>query len=309
MFLAKRMSQFVLVVLLASSIVFVALQVATDPVNTILPPGASESAREALRGELGLDRPVIVQYASFLRGAVSGDLGNSIWLRRAAMPATLERVPATLALALPATLVGLVVGGTLGLIAGFRPGSLLDNFVNFFTYLSMSIAEFWLGIILILLLAVQMGLLPTGGYAIDARYMLMPVLVLAVRPLAHTAQMMRSSIIREGGAQYVMTARAKGASGLRVGVGHMLRNAAIPVLTLGIYDLSRLFGGAAVAIEVVFAWPGIGRLAVGALERGDVFLVQSIVLVAAVVVAGLNLIGDLLNFWLDPRTRVVVKED
>src|SRR5690606_38095500 len=143
--------------------------------------------------------------------------------------------------------------------------------------------EFWLAIMLIMLVAVRLGLVPTAALPGHPTSLILPIAVLAVRPFAHQAQMMRASMIAERGRQYVTTARAKGLSETRVALRHILRNAAVPSVTLGFYELSRLFVGTAVAVEIVFAWPGIGRLAAEALERGDIFLVQAVVVVAAVV--------------------------
>ncbi|GGU97497.1 ABC transporter permease [Actinomadura cremea] len=306
-YLIQRIAQFALVILGATAVVFVAMYVATDPARTALPVGTPDEDVEAFRRQLGLDEPLLVQYLSFLWDAVRGDFGTSIWLGRPALDLVLESLPATAALALPATLIGVLLGVGCGVLVSMRPGSRLDNAVNVLGYGLISLAEFWLAIMLIMLVAVQFDLVPTAALPGHPASLILPVAILAIRPFAHQTQMMRSSMIAERGRQYVTTARSKGLSETRVALRHMLRNAAIPSVSLGVYELSRLFVGTAVAIEIVFAWPGIGRLAAEALERGDIFVVQAVVVVAVVVVASLNLVADLLSFWLDPRTRTELR--
>ncbi len=304
-YVVRRLVQFSLVIGVASLVVFITLYVAADPVSTMLPIGTSEEVVERFREDLGMNDPVLERFGSFVADAVRGDFGESTWLGTPAFAATLERVPATAVILLPATLLGLLVGSAFGILAATRPGSWWDNLVNALSFAAISMAEFWLASMLVLLFAVQLDLLPTSGRDGLASYVL-PVSVLAIRPMAYVAQMMRTSMVAESGRPYVTTARAKGLGERAVDVKHKLRNASIPVITLAIYDLGNRFVGAAVVVEIVFAWPGFGRLAVGALEQGDLFLVQSVVFVAAVVTAGLNLIADLLLFTLDPRSRQAV---
>jgi peptide/nickel transport system permease protein len=306
LFIVRRLLQLVLVVLVASFVVFVALYVATNPVDSVLPLGAPQEAKDAMVAQLGLDRPWWVQYFDFLAHAVTGDFGQSTWLGTSAFGAVMERLPYTIMLAIPATLIGALIGVVAGAVAASRPGSWIDNLITVLTYGSISIAEFWLAIMLVLVFAVQFRMVPTTSDPTDPVSMIMPIIALGLRPMAHIAQMMRSSMIVEADRPYVMTARSKGLRERAVLTRHMMRNAAIPVVTLAIYDLSRIFAGTAVVVELVFAWPGIGRLAIDALERGDIFLVQSVVIVAAVITALLNLVADLLMFTLDPRTRAAI---
>jgi peptide/nickel transport system permease protein len=243
-----------------------------------------------------------------LGNALQLDFGESLWLRRDALGAVIERLPATFMLAGLATGIGTILGVAAGALAARREGSKLDRFFNVGSYAIVSIAEFWLAIMAILVFALYLGLVPTSGYTPKPAVLILPVSVLALRPMGRLFQMTRATMLTEYDRQYVMTARAKGVSEGAVGRVHVLHNAAIPIVTLAFYELSRVFVGSAIIIEVVFAWPGLGRLAVNGLERGDVFLIQAVVAVAAIAAAGLNLIADLLYFVLDPRTRSLVKE-
>ena len=155
--------------------------------------------------------------------------------------------------------------------------------------------------------AVRLGWLPTGGYDPKPAVMILPMFVLALRPFAHNFQLSQTTMAGEYNKQYVMALRAKGLTEAVIGRRHVLKNVAVPSLTLLLYELSRVFVGTAIIIEIVFAWPGIGRLAVNALERGDVFLVEAVVLVACTATALLNLVGDVLYYAIDPRTRHLVK--
>lgn len=304
-FTARRLLQLVVALLVATGVVFVALYIAVDPVRTILPLGTSDEIVERTRVALGFNDPLYVQYLRYLGGLLQGDFGQSVSLRRDALDVTLERLPMTAALIVPASVLGVGLGMFFGMLAGMRPGSRLDNAINVLSFGGLSIAEFWLGIMLITVFAVWLGWLPSGGYTSPAGLVL-PLVVLLIRPLAQTAQVMREAVVEESRKDYTMTARSKGLRESQVALRHWLRNTSIPVVTLGFYTAGKQFVGAAVAIEVIFSWPGIGRLAVDALSRGDIFLAQAVVVVAVVVVVAFNFIADTLYFLLDPRTRVQV---
>lgn len=302
-FIVDRILQFILVVFFASLLSFLAMFVVTDPAQSALPVGAPQEAIDAFNAEHGFDQPPLVQYFNFLVGAVQGDFGQSLWLGESAMGLALDSLPATAALAIPATLIGCLIGVTLGVLSALNVGRTFDRVMSVVSYLSISLAEFWLAIMLIMVFAVQLGWLPSASLEGNWTSLILPIAVLAIRPFAHQLQMMRSSMLVESDKMYVNTARSKGLSERAVAVRHMLKNAAIPSVTLGFYELSRIFVGTAVAIEIVFAWPGIGRLGVEALNRGDVFLVQAIVVLGASVVGLLGLVGDLLSYSIDPKMK------
>lgn len=301
-YLARRLAHTALVLLAATGIVFVALYIAVDPIRTMLPLGASDEQVTAVREAMGLADPLWRQYTNYLLGMLQGDFGRSLILRTDALTVTLDRLPMTAMIVAPATAIGVTIGSLLGLAAGTRPGSRIDRTISIASYSGLSIAEFWLGIMLITIFAAQLQVLPSGGYS-GWKSLLLPIAVLMIRPLAQTAQVMRGAVVEEARKDYTMTARSKGLSEPRVAIRHWLRNASIPVLTLAFYNLGRQFVGAAVAVEVIFSWPGIGRLAVEALQRGDLFVVQAVVVVSVLIVVTLNLCADLLYFAIDPRTR------
>lgn len=306
-FLSQRLLQFALVVFGATLVSYIAMFVATDPARTALPTGASPADVAAFRAEYGFDRPVLQQYASYMWNALHGDFGTSLWLGQPTLEVVLASLPATAAIAIPATVIGCLLGVGFGIASSMRPGGRFDNMMNVISYGMISLAEFWLAMILILIFAVQLGLVPAAAQPGTIASFVLPVLVLAIRPFAHQMQMMRASMLSERTKQYVSTARSKGLSDSRIAYRHVLRNAAIPSVTLACYEMSRVFVGTAVAVEVVFSWPGIGQLGTEALQRGDIFLVQGVVVIAAVMVGLLNLTADLLGFWLDPRTRTSIQ--
>ena len=306
-YLAGRVVQFVIVVAGSLLLVFVALHIVADPARSLLPLGTPEEVIREFRSSLGLDDPFVEQLWHFVTHAVRGDFGRSVWIGGDALEHAVSRIPATLMIALPATLLGGGMGVYLGSVSSRRPEAPLSQALNVVSYLAMSVAEFWVGIMAILIFAVQLRWLPTGGFDPKPSVLVLPVIVLSLRPFAQTLQLTRATMIAERSKQYVMTARAKGLTEAQVSRQHMLRNAAIPIVTLGLYQLSRVFIGTAIIVEVVFAWPGIGRLAVEALNQGDVYLVEATVAVGAIGTALLNLFADLLYFRLDPRTRSLVR--
>jgi peptide/nickel transport system permease protein len=301
-YIIRRLGHLVIVVFVCSALVFLFMQALGDPVRAMLPFGTSPGRVDQIRETLGLNDPVLTQYWRFITHAVQGDFGTSLYLRSDAFDAAVATLPKTFILVVPAVVIGVLVGLVVGIYAGMRPGTWVDKLITATAYLTVSLAEFWVALILIYVFAVGVGLVATAGYGTDLHHLLLPVFVLSLRPFAHTVQVMRTNVIQESQLPYVMTARSKGLGETAVFVRHVLPNAVLPVLALAIYDLSRLFVAGTV-IEVVFTWPGMGRLAVDALNHGDIPLVEATVVLAAVIVAVLNLFGDLLTFKLDPRTR------
>ena len=303
----RRLVQFVVVMWASSLIVFIAIYAIGDPVKLILPLGSPPAEIQHFRHQLGLDQPLGVQYLDFLWRIVHGDLGQSLWLGQPALQAVLERVPVTGTLVVSAVILGTVVGVTLGVVASYRPGGWIDNFINALSYILISVAPFWLALMVILLFGVRLGWFSTEGFAWDADHLVLPILTLAVVPTGHVAQVTRSLMIAESRKQYLTTARAKGLSEPEIAIRHQLRNVSLPIITLIFYDFARLFVGDALVVEVVFSIQGVGGLAAGALERGDIFLAQAAVIVASVIVALATVTADLICMRLDPRILDVVK--
>jgi peptide/nickel transport system permease protein len=266
---------------------------------------ASEEDIANIRHQLGLDRPLHEQYLAYLRNAVRGDFGESIRQRgRPAMQIVLERYPATLRLAALALTFTVVVATVFGVVSAVKRYSLLDNLVMFLALFGQSMPNFWLGIMLILVFAVQLGWLPSQGFGEgNPKYLLLPMLTLAAPGLARLTRLVRSGMLDVLGQDYVRTARAKGLREGSVLFGHALKNAAIPLVTIIALDLGTLLGGAVVT-EQIFAWPGVGLEVVLAINGRDFPVVQAAVVLVATSFVLINLAVDLLYTWLDPRVRL-----
>lgn len=303
---ARRLAQLVLVVWVATTIVFIAIYVVSDPVAQLLPVGTSQDALDALRHQLGLDRPVLVQYFSFLADALHGDFGRSLRLDEPALQVVVERIPVTAVLVVTATVLGSAFGIAMGVIASLRPGAWFDNLLNTVSFGFTSIAPFWLGMMLILLVAVHVDWLATSSFEYDPAHMLLPVITLAVLPAGRIAQVTRSLMIAEARKQYVTTARAKGVSEVGIAFRHQFRNTAPALVTMIFYDFARIFVGDALVVEVVFGISGVGGLASRAFAEGDIYVAQTAVVVAAVIVALSNLAADVALRRMDPRARELV---
>ena len=305
-YLLSRISQAGLVVVGSVVLVFSLLHVVTEPADVALPIGASAASVAAFNEDYGFDKPLVPRLVAFLSDAAHGDFGESIIYRQDALSVVVERLPATLMVAGSALAVSLLLGIGLGTLAARKPQAKVSLALRIGSNAGISIADFWFGIMLILLFSVQLKVLPTGGYYPKPQALVLPVLVASLRPTARFFEVTRSTMLGEYERDYVLAARARGLTETAVAWRHVLRNASIPIVTLVFYEMARLISSVAV-IEIVFAWPGIGNLAVTALTRGDVFLVQASVVTAAVATASLNLFADLLYFRLDPRTQWLVK--
>jgi peptide/nickel transport system permease protein len=304
-YIAQRLLQAVLVVFGVVTAVFFLLQLTGDPVRLMVGDGASEADIVNIRHQLGLDRPLPERYVSFLSDAARGDFGQSVRQRgRPAMEIVLDRYPATLRLAFLALSLSVVMAIVFGLISAVKRYSALDNVVTIMALFGQSIPNFWLGIMLILVFAVQFGWLPSQGYGEGGlKYMLLPMLTLAAPGLARLTRLVRSGMLDVLGQEYVRTARAKGLHETGVIFGHALKNVAIPLVTIIGLDLGALLGGAVVT-EQIFAWPGVGLEVVLAINGRDFPVVQAAVFVVATSFVLINLVVDLLYTWLDPRVRL-----
>ena len=255
------------------------------------------------REELGLDRPLAVQYVSWLRNAVVGDLGISYDTRRPVATEILHRVPRTLELAVPAALAALVVAVVLGVVAAVNRNRWPDQVLRVVSVAGASMPSFWLALLLIMVFALELSLLPVAGREAGVRSLVLPVLTLALAPTAVLARFTRSAMLETLGDDYVRTARAKGVGGWRV-VGHQaLRNACIPLVTAFGTSLGHLVSGA-VIIETIFLWPGVGKLAVDAILQRDYPMIQGFTLYAGVAFVAINLVVDLSYGAFDPRVRL-----
>lgn len=292
-------SVFILVGLIV--VVFFVTHLLGDPARLMLRPEATEAQVAALRESLGLNDPIHVQFWRFIRDLSHGDLGDSLWQRVPAMGIVMDRLPATLYLAGATLCVALPLAVILGIISAIRPRSIADRFVTVFSLAGVSTADFWLGLMLILLFSVELGWLPTSGYG-GVNYVILPAAALALRPIGRISQVVRSAMLDEMSKGYITTARAKGLSDRVVIMGHTLKNAAIPILTMMGDEAASLLNGA-VVIETVFGWPGIGILLIQAIEKRDLPLIEGSVIVIAIMIIFVNLLVDLTYSIIDPRVR------
>lgn len=283
------------------TLVFAALRLSGDPAATMLPGDASVDELVALRRQLGLDRPLWLQYLQFLGGALSGDFGTSFRHQQPALPLVLERLPATLELAGAALLLAVALALPLGILAAVYRGRVLDVAAMAFAVVGQATPYFWMGIMLILIVSVELGWLPTSGRG-GLERLVLPAITLGTHFAASLARLTRTSMLEVFGQQFVTTARAKGLSEWSVVLGHTLKNAAVPVITLIGLQFGTLLGGAVVT-ETIFAWPGVGRLAVQSVFVRDYPVVQAGVFVLALTFVAINLLVDLLYGVLDPRIR------
>jgi peptide/nickel transport system permease protein len=272
-----------------------------DPARLMLPPDAKPESVEKLREDLGLNDPLGEQFGRFIGGALRGDFGDSYWQKAPALPLALERLPATLLLAGVVILIAVPVAILLGSIAALRPRSVIDHMVNFLSLGAVSIVDFWLALMLILLFAVKLGWFATSGYG-GFRYIMLPVIALAIAPLGRIAQITRSTVLDELSKPYVKMARAKGMPERRVTLTHALKNAFIPIITMSGAALITLLNGA-VVIETVFAWPGVGLLLILAVQRRDLPLIEATIFIVGIMVIVVNLVVDLSYAYLNPRIR------
>jgi peptide/nickel transport system permease protein len=301
-FISGRALQGIVVMFGVSAIVFFALFLTGDPAALMMSPDASREEIEAFRQAMGFNDPVWVQYGRFLASTLTGELGTSLRFQRPALDLLIERLPATALLACTALVWSSLLGFLLGTIAAVRKNSAIDFAIRVISLLGQAIPVFWLALLMIIFFSLKMRWLPSGGIGSVAQ-LVMPSIALGAYYLSAITRLVRASLIEVLGENYIRTARAKGISSWRIIVHHALRNALIPVITVqGMYFAS-LLGGALVT-EIIFAWPGIGRLAVEAIQNRDFPVVQAVVLFAAAVFVVVNFLVDLAYVWLNPRIRL-----
>ena len=272
-----------------------------DPVQAMLGESASPQDIADLRGRLGLDRPLLVQYGAFLRGVTRGDLGASLRTNQTVTAAIAERLPATLELAFAAMAVAILISIPLGILAAVRAGTHVDHAATTLALLGISVPNFWLGPLLAILFSVTLGWLPVSGRG-TAAHLVLPAITLGAPLAAVLARMTRASVIEELRELYVLAARARGVSRRRAVLRHAFRNSLIPIVTvLGLQFGAVLTG--AVITETIFAWPGVGRLLIQSISFRDYPLVQGCILLIAITYVAMNLLTDLAYGFLDPRIR------
>ena len=300
-YVLSRLAQTALVVVLSLTAVFGMVRLSGDPVPLLLPPDAPIAEMERVRRDLGLDRSLPVQYGVFIGNVFRGDFGQSIHFRQPAMRVALSYLPATFELGLAAFLIAVVVAFPVGVFSAVRRNSPLDHAAMGLALVGQSAPTFFLGILFILVLSLRLDLFPTSGRG-DWRHLVLPALTLGAFTMASIARITRSAVLEVQRADFIRTARAKGVSEARVVAKHTLKNAALPILTITGLQFGTLLGGAVVT-ETVFAWPGMGRLAIQSIYNRDYPVVQSTVFIAAVLFIVINLALDVVYGVLDPRAR------
>ena len=302
-YLTQRLAGALLVVFGVISIVFLLIHlIPGDPVEIMLGEAASAVDRAALRTALGLDQPLLLQFSHYLQGLLQFDLGSSLQSRRPVTELLLERLPATLQLAGVTFAVTLALALPLGVLAAVRRGSPWDGGAMAFSMLGVSIPNFWLGPLLILVFSLWLGWFPVSGRE-GAGSVVLPALTLGTGLAAVLSRMVRSGMLEVLGEEYIRTARAKGLPPHQVILHHGLRNALLPVITLLGLQLGALLAGAVIT-ETVFSWPGIGLLTIEAIQSRDYPVVQSCVLLISVGYVLVNLLTDIAYAWADPRIRL-----
>ena len=305
-YLLKRLWHTVYVVIGISAISFFFIHLSGDPVMLMLPADASMQEVEQLRQKLGFNDPLYVQYGRFISKAVRGDFGESLYYHVPAMELIVERLPASLELSFAAMFLALLVAVPIGIISAVYRGSALDMGSMLAALFGLSMPHFWLGIMFIMIFSVKLGWLPTSGRGTLAQ-LIMPAVALALGLMAMFARLTRSVMLEVLSLDYIRTARAKGLREFFVIGKHALKNALIPLVTVAGMQFGLLIGGT-VIIETVFAWPGVGRLVVQAIFNRDYPLVQSIVLILALIFVAVNLLVDILYIYLDPRISYLEDE-
>ncbi|MBI2735008.1 MAG: ABC transporter permease [Rhodospirillales bacterium] len=288
-------------VLLAVGFVFLILRVSGDPIRALLPLDAPEDLIELTRKEWGLDQPLHEQFFAYVEHLLRGDFGRSLNDSRPALQIVLEKVPATLLLMGSGLLISLTVGTSLGVLAASHRGKLIDRLVMTNAVLVHSIPSFLLGIVLILVFAVGLGVLPSGGGPSFA-HLVLPAIVIGLSHAGVVARFVRSSTLEVLAQPYVKVASLKPLPAWYILAAHVLPGTALPLLTLIGFSLGAMIGGAAI-VESIFAWPGVGRFLVSSVARRDVAVVQTIVILVALMMAMANLLVDILYLLFDPRLR------
>lgn len=302
-YLTRRFIQSIIIVIGISIAVFALSRLSGDPVSLMVGFDTPMEDRIILRREMGLDKPIFIQYLIFLKGAVQGDFGKSIRYEEPAMGLVVQRLPATARLIVFTMAGALILAVPIGILSALKRNSFFDLAGMAITFLGQSIPSFWLGIMLIMIVGVRFRLLPISGYGGgDLSYVILPAITLGSFAMASFARITRSSMLEVLDMDYIQTARAKGLRETAVVIRHALRNALIPIVTILGLHVALAIGGAVIT-EQIFAYPGVGWLAVQSIYNRDFPLIQAIVMVISVGVVATNFLIDILYTFIDPRIR------
>jgi peptide/nickel transport system permease protein len=300
-FLVRRLIVALLVAATVMTLAFILTRLSGDLATSIAGPNATAADIEAIRKAYGLDRPLLTQFFDWVGRAVTGDLGESYFFKTRVSALIGERMPVTLTLGLTGLVIALLVSLPLGILGAVRENTGLDRAVQLVALLGQAMPSFWLGLILMIVFGLELGWLPISGTESWDCY-IMPGVVLAFSAIPALTRLTRAGMIQAMGSDYIRTARAKGLSRVSILLKHALRNAAIPVVAIAAVQLGFMLGGS-IVIEQVFALHGVGFLAWESIQKNDFPVVQSVVLVLAVIYVALTMLADLMNAVLDPRLR------
>lgn len=300
-YLLSRFLQALLILFGVLVIVFFMVRIAGDPVNLMVPKEASEEFREEFRRKMGYDRPLHIQFIDFISKAIVGDFGNSLHFKEPALPMVVHRLPATLELATAGLLFAILVAVPIGLIGGFRPGTMIDSFGRFLGLLGQSTPSFWLALLLIFYFAVELGWFPSFG---RDTYMsiVLPGFVMGFGVMGALVRLTRSATLEIRQEDFVRTARSKGLLPRTIYIKHVLRNVLIPLVSVVGVTFGYSLGGS-IYIETIFAWPGMGQLLQQAIGWRDYPLIQALAVFTSVVVVAMSLLTDVAYALIDPRIR------
>jgi len=300
-YIFRRLLLSVVVVWIVSVLIFLATRIGPDPVYMIAQPGADETELQSIRKRFSLDKPLPLQYVTFVERALQGDLGESVYYGLPVSKIVVGRLPASLLLVGAAKIISLCIGIVAGVLSARRKGGWLDNLLKWFSLVGLSMPNFWIAMIFVLVFSVKLRLLPTGGYG-GITHLIMPAFSLGWYFSAGYARITYSSLLEVLNSEYIKLARIKGLPEWSVVGRHALKNALIPVITLAGMNLVVMISGA-VAVETVFAWPGLGLLMYDAAVHRDFNIVQAVVLFVSAMMVLVNLLVDILYAYIDPRVR------
>ena len=302
-YMIRRLGHSIFIILGLMALLFFSINVLGDPVALLVEDEVSQEVVDAIRAKYGFDRPLYVRFGDFYWNMLRGDFDLSIRHKIPARELVFDRLPNTAVLGLVTWAIG-SLGIPIGMLAARRPRGIIDRLVNFISFAVISIPDFWLALMLILILAVQFHLLPTSGFRglgpEGWKFVLLPAIALSPRVLGRNAQITRATMIDELGKQYVATARAKGLGETTVLYTHVLKNASISIVTLMGDELAGFMNGATIT-ETIFGWPGLGKLLIDSINNRDLPVITAVVFVVALMVMAINLVVDLIYTWLDPR--------
>ncbi len=297
----SKVGQSILLLFGVLVLVFFILRLTGDPAALMMSRQATPEQIEAFREKMGFNRPLLVQFADFAKGAVVRDFGDSLHFKTPALPLVLERLPATIQLAFAALLMAMIVGIPLGLVGGFNPGSLVDSVGRAVALLGQSIPNFWLALLFILFFAVRLGWFPSFGRD-ELKSVVMPAFVLGLPTMGQLVRLTRSAVLEIRGEDFIRTAHSKGLQPMVIYTKHVLRNVAIPLISVIGIQFGYMLGGS-IYIETIFAWPGIGQLLQQAIGWRDFQLVLAIAVFTSLAVLVINVLTDVAYALIDPRIR------